>query len=288
MINKSMINKIMKNEKMTFNKLRWSLIILFFIAIIFVDFNSNLPGISTLKSVIISSFIFIVAGLYGAERYGLKNITILFLITWIVSNFFEILSMHTGFPSGFYQYVNLPGPTLFGVPIIIMFTYFAMGYISWTLSHILTGQYSKKLQGKQIFIVPIVATFIMVMWDLIMDPVSSTLKSLWVWQSIGPYFGVPISNYVGWFLVVFIFFQIFAIYFSKYDTINPKKATIFSSKFFWSEMVVVYGIVALDAILRPVSDQNNITISLALITVFTMLFVVIISLITIANNRDLS
>lgn len=288
MISKDEVNKITKKEAMTFNKLRWSLIILFFIAIVFVDFNSGIPGINTFKSVIISSFIFIIAGLYGVERYGLKSIAILFVITWFVSNFFEVLSMHTGFPSGFYQYVNLPGPSLLGVPIIIMFTYFAMGYISWTLSHILTGQYSKKLQGKQIFIVPIVATFIMVMWDLIMDPVSSTLKSLWVWQSVGPYFGVPISNYFGWFLVVFIFFQIFAIYFSKYDRVNPEKATIFSSKLFWSEMVAVYGIVALDAILRPVSDPNNITISLALITFFTMLFVMIISLITIANNPDLS
>lgn len=288
MINKNLVDKTIKKDEMVFNKLRWSLIVLFFIADILITFTYNLPGVSTLKPIIMAIFLFIIAGLYGRERYGLKNMIILFLITWFVSNFFEALSIQTGFPFGFYSYVNMLGPRLLGVPLVIMFAYFAMGYISWTISHILTGQYSKKLEGKQIFIVPFVATFIMVMWDLIMDPVSSTLKSLWVWQDAGAYFGVPILNFAGWFLVVFIFFQIFAIYFSKYDKIHPKKAAVFSSKSFWSEMVVVYGIVALDVIIKPISDPSDIAISMSLITVFTLLFVTIISLITIMNNCDLN
>ena len=87
-----------------------------------------------------------------------------------------------------------------------------MGYLSWILANILTGQYSKKLGGKQIFIVPFIATFIMVMWDLTVDPISATLQGLWVWANPGPYFGIPLSNFFGWFLVVYIFLQIIAIY----------------------------------------------------------------------------
>lgn len=283
-----MANKIIEKEKITFNKLRWSLIALFFIAIVFIAFVNNVPIVITLKPVIITIFLFVIAGLYGTERYGLKNMVVLFLITWLVSNFFEALSIQTGFPFSFYHYVNMPGPRFLEVPLIIMFAYFAMGYISWTISHILTGQYSKKLEGKQIFIIPFIAAFIMVMWDVTMDPVSSTLQSLWIWQNPGAYFGVPIMNFIGWFLVVFIFFQIFAIYLSKYDAVNPKKDVIFSSKPFWGEMVVVYGIMALDGILRPISNPNDINISMTLVTVFTMLFVTIISLITIMNNRNLS
>ena len=275
-------------DKIGFNKLRWSLIGFFFISIVFIAFFNTLPIVITLKPIIITIFLFIIVGLYGSERYGLKNMVVLFLITWLISNFFEALSIQTGFPFSFYNYVNMAGPRFLEVPLIIMFAYFSMGYVSWTLSHILTGQYSKKLEGKQLFIVPFIATFFMLMWDLIMDPVFSTLQSLWVWQSPGPYFGVPIMNFAGWFLVVFIFFQVFAIYLSKYDTIDPTKTAIFSSKLFWSEMVIVYGIIAADAILRPISNSNNITLSMALIAVFTMLFVTIISLITIMNNRDLT
>jgi hypothetical protein len=36
----------------------------------------------------------------------------------------------------------------------------------------------------------------------------------------GNYFGVPISSYFGWFLVVFIFFQIFTLYLSKFDVLS--------------------------------------------------------------------
>jgi uncharacterized membrane protein len=162
-----------------------------------------------------------------------------------------------------------------------------MGYLSWSLSQVLTGQYSRKLRGKQIFIVPLIAAFIMVMWDLAIDPISSTLQSLWVWQSPGAYFGVPLMNYFGWFLVVFIFFQIFAIYISKYDSIGPEKVKMISGKAFWSEAAVLYGIIGLDQILVIVSIYNDITLSMALITVFTMIFVAILSLITIMNNPDL-
>lgn len=274
--------------KAVFSKMRWPLILLFFISIVFIAFVNNLPVVITLKPIIITIFLFVIVGLYGIERYGIKNMIILFLITWLVSNFFEALSIQIGFPFSFYHYVNMMGPRFLEVPLVIMFAYFAMGYISWTLSHILTGQYNKKLEGKQIFIVPFIATFIMVMWDITMDPVSSTLQSLWIWQNPGAYFGVPLMNFAGWFLVVFIFFQIFAIYLSKYDIVNPTKTAVFSSKSFWSEMAIVYGIIAFDAIFRPLSTPNDINISMTLVTVFTMAFVTIISLITIMNNRDLS
>ena len=64
----------------------------------------------------------------------------------------------------------------------------------------------------------------MVMWDLTVDPISSTLQGLWVWTTPGAYFGVPISNFFGWFLVVYLFFQIFALYISRYDTLKPEKS----------------------------------------------------------------
>jgi len=279
-------NEINK-DKIVFSRFRWLLIIFFFIFIIFTAFNNSITIVNEFDPIILAIFIFVIAGFHGIERYGLKNMAIFFMTTWIVSNFFEALSIQTGFPFSFYHYVNLPGPRIFDVSVIIMFAYFGMGYASWTLSHVLAGQYSKRLEGKQIFIVPFVGVFIMVMWDLIMDPSFSTLQSIWVWQSPGPYFGVPIMNFVGWFLVVFIFFQIFALYISKYDKNSHDKSIIFSSKLFWSEMAAAYAIVALYTILKPILYYNDINLAVALITVFTMVFVVMMSLITIMNNQNL-
>ena len=278
-------NQTVQNDGKGFNKLRWSLILVFLIFNILIVFSYNNTNLLALDSFLVTALIFIVVFIYARERYGIKNTVILFLITTGVSLFFENLSVLTGFPFGFYNY----SPTLgvLPVPLIIIFEYFAMGYLSWMIAHVLTGQYTRKLQGKQVFLVPFIATFLMVMWDLTVDPISSTLQGLWVWHNPGAYFGVPISNYFGWFLVVYIFFQIYAIYLSKYDQITEKKAATLSNKSFWMEAPVIYGIMALGTILSIFYQYNDLTISMALITVFTMVFVAILSLVNVLNNPQL-
>src|SRR5262245_5726171 len=49
---------------------------------------------------------------------------IFFVITFIVSNFYENLSILTGFPFGHYHYTETLGPKLFLVPLLIAPAYF--------------------------------------------------------------------------------------------------------------------------------------------------------------------
>jgi len=269
----------------TFSELRWSLIGLYAFIIIFMQIFKNPVG-SVTEAAIYSLVVFVIAGLHGRERYGLKNVTIFFLVTWAVSFFFEALTIHTGILVGYYHY-TVQSFSLFGVPLIVVVTYFGTGYFCWMLSHVLTGQFSKKLDGKWIFLVPFIAAFILVMWDLGMDPIYSTVLSFWVWESPGPYFGVPITNFVGWFVIGFIFYQLFALYLSRYDRIRPQKVKTLSSKFYWFEATIVYGLIGFCIIVAPITIYNDITVSMAAVTVFTMIFVAIISVIAIINNTEL-
>lgn len=98
---------------------------------------------------------------------------------------------------------------------------------------------------------------------------------------------MPIQNYVGWFLVGFIFYQLFSLYLAKYDWIRPQKVNVLASKPYWIEAAVVYGLIGLETILISVTIYNDITVSTALVTVFTMIFVAIISFIAITNNDEL-
>lgn len=248
-------------------------------------FTFSDPNLQSVDYFLATAFIFVLAVLHGVDRYGKKNMLIFFLITWAVSFTFENLSIATGFPFGYYHYS--PSLGMMTVPLIIIFAYFAVGYLSFALAHVLTGQYARKLQGKQVFLVPLIAAFIMVMWDLTIDPLSSTLQGMWVWTNPGAYFGVPVSNFFGWFLVVYIFFQIFALYLSRYDTINDKIRLKINSKPYWSEAALVYGITALGTILFIFFQYNYITIDMALITVFTMIFVALVALVNISNNPEL-
>ena len=268
-----------------FSKLRWSLIGLYAFIIVFLQISKNPIG-SPIEGAIYNVVVFVIAGLHGRVRYGLKNITIFFLVTWAVSLFFEALTIHTGLLVGHYHYMQFP-ISLFGVPLIVIVAYFGTGYFAWMLAHVFTGQFSKKLEGKWIFVVPLIAAFILVMWDLGMDPIYSTVLSFWVWESPGPYFGVPITNFVGWFVIGFIFYQLFALYLFRYDRIRPQEVKTLASKPYWLEAAIVYGLIGFSIIVTPIAIYNDITVSMALVTVFTMIFVAIISLIAIINNNEL-
>ena len=206
-------NQDKKIGKRTFSKLRWSLIAIFGVFVVLLQYSA--PSLFEIQSIVFTILLFVVAIFHGVERYGARNTTVFFFITWAVSLFFEALSVHTGFPFSLYHYAMpliIPG---FGVPLTVIFAYFAAGYFSWMLSHVLTEQYSAKLNGKWIVVVPFIAAFTMVMWDLGMDPLLSSVLKQWVWQTPGPYFGVPVMNYAGWFLVVFIFYLLFALFLSR-------------------------------------------------------------------------
>ena len=272
-------------EGTSFNKFRWSLILIYFVVNIVMVFTYQDASLQSVDYFLATAFIFILAVLHGIARYGKRNMLIFFLITWAVSFTFENLSIATGFPFGFYHYS--PSLGMMTVPLIIIFAYFAVGYLSFALAHVLTGQYGKKLQGKQIFVIPLISAFLMVMWDLTIDPISSTLQNMWIWANPGSYFGVPVSNFFGWFLVVYIFFQLFAFYLSRYDTINDKIISKINNKPYWSESALIYGITGFGTILSVFFMFNNITISMALITIFTMIFVTILALVNIWNDSSL-
>lgn len=283
-INKLNSTSVIQNNK-TFHLLTWSLISIIFILTITVN-SLSLDNLDVLLRSLITLGICAVAWLHGTKRYGVKNMVVFFVITWIVSSSFEALSIRTGFPFGNYHY-TIPGPRILEVPLIIMPGYFGMGYMAWVLSHILNGQYNKRIQGIQIFFVPLVASFIMVMWDIVMDPIAATINKAWIWQNGGTYFGVPISNYWGWFFVVFVFLQIFAIFVSNYDIRESENNF---NKLFWFEATAVYGIQGLSYLLQSITGSGNKEIysSIGLISVFTMIFVTILSAISICNSNEFS
>jgi putative membrane protein len=53
----------------------------------------------------------------------------------------------------------------------------------------------------------------MTAWDLVVDPVLSgpNIKA-WIWEQGGPYFGIPIQNYVGWLLTTFTVYLVYRLF----------------------------------------------------------------------------
>ena len=156
--------------------------------------------------------------LHGASTYGWRGILFFIVACLGISNAFENLSIVTGFPFGAYHYTDAMGPKLFLVPLLIGPAYFGVGYLSWTLARAILGDVSGKLRGVLSVATPVIASFIMVSWDLTIDPMMSTITGNWVWHHGGDYFGVPFVNFLGWYLTVYVFYQVFALYARRLDS----------------------------------------------------------------------
>lgn len=89
------------------------------------------------------------------------------------------------------------GSKLLHVPILLGVAYWGMGYLSWTLGRPILGDVQSPLAGSRVVTLPLVASLIMVAWDLSMDPIWSTIVHGWIWRQGGAYFGVPLSNFLG-------------------------------------------------------------------------------------------
>ena len=246
------------------------------------------PKIGFYVFAVFGMFTFLHAFWHGNERYGMKNMLIFFVLSFVVSTFFEALSVRTGFPFGNYHY-NIPGPSLLDVPLTTMILYFGMGYLAWSVGHVLTGQCGKKLEGLYIFLTPFVGAAVMVMWDVVMDPINSTLADSWggwVWHDGGNYFGVPISNYLGWYFVVYLFMQLYALVLTKTDPAARNKKLILSPMY-WMEAVVCYGVTAFFWLEICIGGEGHREIysSLGLVCVFTMIFTSVIAVLLIVSNR---
>ena len=104
-----------------------------------------------------------------------------------------------GLPFGSYEYTDLLRPTLFGrVPYLIPLSWFFMGIASYAIAAALG--FTEKFSWAR----ALVASWILVSWDLTLDPAMSHLAPFWTWNEAGPYFGTPLLNLVGWYFTGFV------------------------------------------------------------------------------------
>jgi putative membrane protein len=129
----------------------------------------------------------------------------------------EYSSIHNGFPYGEYHYIyeNLRGELFFaGVPFFDSLSYPFMIFAGWKLACLMIVDKSSKFAPAKAVLLGALLTMLL---DVVIDPVTK-LGSRWFLGEIyyyaheGMYFGVPLTNFAGWFLVplAVISFNLFA------------------------------------------------------------------------------
>lgn len=146
------------------------------------------------------------AGAYLGWRNGLS----FWAISFIVSLAFEAVGVATGAIYGPYHYTDRLGPKIFGlVPIMIPLAWFMMIYSTHGLVNVLTYP-PRRGRGWAVWLA-LISAVAMTAWDLSMDP-AMVKAGHWVWHQPGPFFGIPVSNYIGWLETTFVVYLLYRLF----------------------------------------------------------------------------
>lgn len=193
----------------------WAVLLLFAAANLLPVFPNAFRPVWYAAGQIVPAAIF--AFIHCTRVYRLRGAVIFTSASLAVGYIMEFLGIHTGFPFGRYYFTDGMGPRLFDIPILMGPAYLGMGYVSWVVARIILSEENggDGLAGPRLFTIPLVASFAMVAWDLSFDPALSTFGHYWVWLQGGAYFGVPVSNFLGWLLTNYLIYQLFVFYLRK-------------------------------------------------------------------------
>lgn len=187
--------------------------------------------------------------LHGRRRYGGEALWRFTLIVFVMAWVFETISVLTGFPFGRYHYTEVMAPFLWHVPVFVLPAYLLMAYFSWSLATLILGRRDARPDRVAFFAVPVLAAGAMVTWDLSMDILRATVEGRWIWIDGGPHFGIPVSNYLGWFGVTWLMFQSFAIYLRRRPAESWPAAP--EGRTFWLSVPLAYAAFAGEYLLNP-------------------------------------
>lgn len=209
---------------------------------------------------------------HGAGRYGWGGIGLFLAIALVIANLYENLSITTGFPFGLYHHTEAMGPKLFHVPLIIGPLFFCGTYLAWTLAEILLGK------ARSALVTPLIAAFIVTGWDIVGDAVGATVQGNWIYAQGGGYFGVPLSNFLGWYLTTWTIFQAFALLGRRAQ--GREAGYWLQAPVMWAVMALPYPLLWAMAPAASVTDQagtawqvGHVLEGAAIMSIFIMIFV---------------
>lgn len=129
------------------------------------------------------------------DTLGWKRSVAFVLVGSLLGASAELLGTTTGIPFGEYSYTTRLGPLILGhVPWFIPLSWYALSILCYDLARRI---YSSKLAR-----VLAVAVF-MILWDVSLDPAMNQGGGtfvFWAYPEGGAFFGMPWSNWIGWFV----------------------------------------------------------------------------------------
>ncbi|MET0623307.1 MAG: carotenoid biosynthesis protein [Pyrinomonadaceae bacterium] len=107
----------------------------------------------------------------------------------------EAAGVRFGLPFGEYAYTGVLRPQLFGVPVV-------MGF-AWMTLVAFACDFAWRLRLAP-WVAVLCAALLTTATDLVIDPLAANRLGYWRWAQGGAYYGIPFSNFAGWFVTALV------------------------------------------------------------------------------------
>jgi putative membrane protein len=177
--------------------------VLFITGFLFVNPDPRYSAVSGLFIFLLALPSFAVLIQWLGIRKGFFMLALFSLLPLLI----EAVAVATGYPYGPFSYSTTIGPLLFGlVPVAVAFAYLP----------VLLGGVSLSCRGSGIKLplAVLLSTGFVLLADLVIDP-AAVHAGFWTWENPGLYYGIPLSNFIGWALTGLFYSGLFFILTSK-------------------------------------------------------------------------
>lgn len=242
--------------------------------------------------------------LHAAVVKGTVQAVAFFAICILIGWFCEFIGHNWGWFFGDYNYTGTLGPAIGGVPILISVTWSFIVYAAFMLIDWLAGLdgevRARSWWGKALWsaLVASATATLVCAWDLMVDPMASSgvwwtaggKDPWWFWFHGGPYLkelpgkeglgmpGIPIGNFVGWWLAPFFMILIFMLFFQRPNRVRGSLLNVVPLLVYLFIFLIVV-VVVLE--MNWTHDGMN---QVALIGFFTMMPVIMASAVKLARD----
>ncbi len=129
----------------------------------------------------------------AVRRWGARRAGVAAAATAIGTTVVERVGTATAIPFGRYGYTAALRPQVAQVPAIVPLAWFAVGLPARETAHAALGKRSTPVTRI------VLGSAALTAWDLFLDP-QMVGEGYWTWAKRGMYRGIPLTNYLGWFI----------------------------------------------------------------------------------------
>lgn len=170
----------------------------------------------------------------------------------------EIIGESTGIPFGRYEYTGTLGPSLFDVPLAL--------FSAWIVVTVFVMNFLLRANVPRRWWI-VTGPLLMVGVDLLLEPVAIGPMDAWMWNTTGVYYGVPLTNFLGWFGVSVPIFGLLiaARYVERSGFAVAASVIVFflvlaMVHLLWGALLVSTGIVVAALLLRKVTKAKTLNV----------------------------